>query len=158
MKNICLVLVVIFFSYNTYTQDSKGSDTLFNLQKKKVKIDINTAVFTNVYQNMYVSKKPEALIVALFIPISYKEQRAQLNGKTLAKGMSFKGEKSINDEKVLWLSGIVTKKGIEFTKQKFYIRYNKNLSIELTTMLPVKACKDDKKMIEEIVNSVIALN
>ena len=156
MKNILFILVSLLLGFNTFSQKKENTIPLFELQKKKVNIDIDKSIFTSVHQNMYVSKNPDALILALFIPISYDKQKVKMNNKTIAEGMEFKGEITINNEKVLLLSGNIIKKGIDFTKQKYYIKYDKNTSIELTTMLAVN--KADKKMLLEIVNSVVEKN
>ena len=157
MKNIYITLVLLFLSFNMYSQEKGASNALFNLQKKKVKIDLDKTIFTNVTTNMYVSQKPDVLILALFIPISYDKQKDKLKSKPI-KAMDFKGEIVQNNEKVLFLSGNVIKKGTTFIKQKYYIKYTKNTIIELTTMLAANADKNDKKMLLEIVNSVIGKN
>ncbi|MCL7763905.1 hypothetical protein MPF19_10795 [Polaribacter sp. Z014] len=155
MKKIGIVLVVLFLSFNHYSQNT---NSLFELQKRKVEIDIDRSFFTNVTTNMYVSKNPDALIIALFLPISYKDQKAKINRKPIVKGLEFKGEKKLNNKNILLLSGTVIKKGTEFTKQKYYIKQDKNTCIELTTMLAVNADAKDKMMLTEIVNSVIEKN
>lgn len=158
MKNISLVLVFLFLSFNSYSQENKGNYSLFELQKKKVAIDISNEIFTTVYPNMYVSQKPDALILAVFLPISYNAQKVKLSSASTTNGMEFKGEKTLNNKKVLLLSGTIIKKGIEFTKHKYYIKQQHNTCIELTTMLPVTADTKEKKMIQDVVNSVIEKN
>ncbi|WP_158837468.1 hypothetical protein [Polaribacter sp. L3A8] len=158
MKNIYLILVFLFLSFNNYCQVKEGADNLFELQKKKVAINISKNVFTSVYQNMYVSKKPDALVLAVIIPISYDAQKAKINGGTVVKEIPFKGEKMINNENVLCFTGTIIKKGIEFKKQVYYIKQHKNTCIELTTMLPLNADTKDKKMMINIVNSVVKKN
>ncbi|WP_405604813.1 hypothetical protein [Polaribacter sp. Asnod1-A03] len=56
------------------------------------------------------------------------------------------------------LEGIIDKKGIDFKKRIYYIKYDKNTCIELTTMLAYSADEPFKKMIENIVYSVIENN
>ncbi|WP_343329862.1 hypothetical protein [Polaribacter staleyi] len=158
MKNIGLALLLLFFSFNIYSQDKKTKNALFELQKKKVSINIDKDIFTNVYQNMYVSKKPEALVLAVIIPISYDAQKDKINNKAINKGIPFKGEKKLNKENVLVFSGTIIKKGIEFAKHIYYIKQQQNTCIELTTMLAVNAPTKDKNMIKDIVNSVIEKN
>jgi hypothetical protein len=158
MKNSNLILVFLFLCFNSFCQVKEGTDNLFQLQKKKVSIDIDKAIFTSVYQNMYVSKKPDALVLAVIIPISYDEQKVKINGGTVVKEIPFKGEKMIHNENVLCFTGTIIKKGIEFKKQVYYIKQHKNTCIELTTMLPVNADTKDKKMLINIVNSVIEKN
>ncbi|PQJ73009.1 hypothetical protein [Polaribacter butkevichii] len=158
MKNIGLALLLLFFSFNIYSQDKKTKNALFELQKKKVSINIDKDIFTNVYQNMYVSKKPEALVLAVIIPISYDAQKEKVNNKAIKKEIPFKGEKKLNKENVLVFSGTIIKKGIEFAKHIYYIKQQQNTCIELTTMLAVNAPTKDKNMIKAIVNSVIEKN
>ena len=158
MKKIGIALVVLFLSLNTCSQNRNTTNTLFELQKKKVEIDINKNLFSNVSTNMYVSQNPDALILALFIPISYDKQKEKITSKPLTKGMVFKGEKVLNNDKVLFVEGTVFKKGIEFAKRIYYIPQRKNICIELTTMLAVDASDAYKKMMVEIVNSVIEKN
>ncbi len=150
--------MVLFISFTMNAQEKAASNRLFDLQKTKVEIDINKDVFTSVTTNMYVSQKPQALIVGLFIPISYENQKEKINSKPIAEGMEFKGEQMINSENVLLLTGTVLKKGIEFTKQKYYIKQDENTCIELTTMLAVNADAKDKMMLMKIVHSVIEKN
>ncbi|MDN3620220.1 hypothetical protein QWY81_12210 [Polaribacter undariae] len=158
MKNICISFIVLFISFAVNSQEKAASNRLFDLQKTKVEIDINNDVFTSVTTNMYVAQNPQALIVGLFIPISYENQKEKINSKPIAEGMEFKGEQMINSENVLLLTGTVLKKGIEFTKQKYYIKQDQNTCIELTTMLAVNADAKDKMMLMKIVHSVIENN
>ena len=158
MKNICISFIVLFISITMNAQEKAGPNRLFELQKKKVEIDINKDVFTSVTTNMYVSKKPQALIVGLFIPISYETKKTKINNNPAAERMEFNGEQMINGENVLLLTGTIIKKGIEFTKQKYYIKQDENTCIELTTMLAVNADAKDKMMLMKIVHSVIEKN
>jgi hypothetical protein len=158
MKNICISFIVLFISFTINSQEKAGTNRLFELQKKKVEIDINKDIFTSVTTNMYVSQNPQALIVGLFIPISYENKKMKINSKPVAEGLEFKGEQMLNNKNILLLTGRVIKKGIEFTKQKYYIKQNQNTCIELTTMLPVNAVAKDKAMLMEIVHSVIEKN
>ena len=157
MKNICISFIVLFISFTINSQEKAGKNRLFELQKKKVEIDINKDVFTSVTTNMYVSQNPQALIVGLFLPISYETKKTKINNKP-DEGMEFKGEQKINSKNILLLSGTVIKKGIEYSKQKYYIKQDQNTCIELTTMLPVNADAKDKMMLMKIVHSVIEKN
>lgn len=156
--NIRLVLVLLFLGLNAYSQDRGKKENLFEMQKVKVIIDIDKNVFTNVYANMYVSKKPNALVVALFLPISYNQQKLKLDALFVSKKMKIKGEKMIRGKKVLFMKGTINKEGIDFIKEVYYLKYNKKTSIELTIMLDINADAKYKKMINEIVYSVIEKN
>ncbi|WP_341221665.1 hypothetical protein [Polaribacter atrinae] len=158
MKKISLVLALLFLSFHSYSQDKPNNVRLFELQKKKVEIDISADVFTSVYHNMYVSKNPDALILGVFLPISYDNQKVKLSSAPKTTGMEFKGEITLNNEKVLWVSGTIIKKGIEFNKHKYYIKQEHNTCIELTTMLAVTADAKEQNMVMDIVNSVIDKN
>jgi len=158
MKNCYIVLVFLFLSFSIHSQEATSNETLFNLQKKELNIDINKDIFTSVSRNMYVSKNPKILIVGLFLPISYKDQKVKLSSAAKTTTMEFKGEITLNNEKVLWASGTIIKKGIEFNKHKYYIKQEHNTCIELTTMFAVTTDIKEQKMVMDIVNSVIEKN
>jgi len=158
MKNILLLFVLSIFSYQIHSQDKVKKELLFELQNKKININIDKNVFKNVQKNMYVSQNPNALILGLFLPISYENQKVKINNISTSDNLKFVGEKTINKEKVLLKEGIINKKGIDYLKHVYYIKYDDNICIELTTMLPYKADDQSKKMIENIVYSVLENN
>ncbi|MCG1037621.1 hypothetical protein [Polaribacter sargassicola] len=157
MKNI-LIFIIFILSYHIQSQDKGEKELLFKLQNKKVNININKDIFTNVTTNMYAAQEPKALIVALYLPISYKKQKTKLNKISNSSELKFIGEKTIKGEKILLKEGIISKKGINYLKQVYYLKYDKKTCIELTTMLVYSASKRSKKMIDDIVYSVIEKN
>ncbi|MFD2528662.1 MULTISPECIES: hypothetical protein [Polaribacter] len=155
MKNLLLVTLLTLFSFNFYAQENNKKHSIFEIQKRKINIDIDTALFENFATNMYGSKNKDAVVIALYLPNSYEDQKLKIASKQNDKVWA---EKSAYGKKVYTTNYEISKSDKRYVKSEYIISMQDSFCISLTTMLPVNALKTDKEMIKDIVKSVLKKN
>ncbi|WP_299061063.1 hypothetical protein [uncultured Polaribacter sp.] len=155
MKILLYVTLLTLCSLNFYAQENKKKHLIFEIQKRKINIDLDTAIFESFATNMYGSKNKDAIVIALYLPNSYEDQKLKIasvqNDKIWA-------EKKAYGKTIYTTNYELIKSDKRFVKSEYIISMQDNLCISLTTMLPVNAPKKDKQMIVDIVKSVLKRN
>lgn len=155
-KKLFYVLALFTVSFTAVAQDGEG-DVMEEAPEVVIDMDFNKSLYTNNFGNMYMSESPKAVLIAMVIPQSYDELKAELDKSSDAKVKNVKkGEATESGLKFCYFTGTTKEGDDEIFVESLMKKVDANSCIIITSMyqLSVKT-KYEKEAKKALVSAKI---
>lgn len=154
MIALCMLFVAVFHMLAQEADTDKKKKAMDLMSVIDMKID--TTLFNEVSQNMYVSDNPKAMAMGIVVPESYDTAKEELSKKLPPEfKVTSQGEKTMNGVTIYYVEGLDTSKGNNLNTKLICMKHNADFSIMFIGVTEVGIDQKYVDAVEAAANSVI---
>lgn len=135
-KKLFYVLTLFTVSFTAVAQD--GEEVAEEAPEVVIDMDFNKTLYANNFGNIYMSESPKAVLIAMVVPQSYEELKAELDKDNDTKVTNVKkGEATESGIKYSFFTGFVKEGDAEIFIEAFVKKVDAKSCIMITSMYEV---------------------